>query len=405
MMQDYLKIATKNLMKKKVRSWLTLIGIFIGIATVVSIISLGQGLEDAVAQQFQAIGAERITISAQGAAGGPPGTNVVNPITQRDIEIIKRTRGVDIAAGQLIESTTLQFGDKTRNSFVTTLPRDTAERNFVISTNNYDIQTGRMIRQDERTKVVLGANFYERTIFERELRLSDEIKINGQTFEIVGFLERAGSFQVDGIIILTEESARTLFNNDNDYAIITVIPTNIQDINLVTERIRENLRKDRGVREGREDFTVQTSQEALDSINDILSVVTYFLLGIAAISILVGGIGVMNTMFTSILERTREIGIMKSIGARNSHILTIFIFESGLLGLAGGIIGLILGMGLGLMVQGIGRLVFGTELIQAIFTLDLIIGSLLFSFLIGAVAGILPAIRASQMKIVDALRQ
>jgi ABC-type antimicrobial peptide transport system permease subunit len=112
MIQDYFRIAVKNLTKKKMRSWLTLIGIFIGIATVVSIISLGQGLEKAVAQQFQVLGVDRISVTALGTAGGPPGTNVVNPLTNRDLEVIRRTRGVDVAAGQLIEPIIMSFGIK-----------------------------------------------------------------------------------------------------------------------------------------------------------------------------------------------------------------------------------------------------------------------------------------------------
>jgi putative ABC transport system permease protein len=405
MIQDYFKISIKNLTKKKVRSWLTLIGIFIGIATVVSIISLGQGLQNAVAQQFQVLGVDRISISAQGTIGGPPGTNIITPITTSDLQIIQRTRGVEIASGQLIEQTTMQFREETRPAFITTLPRDTRTRNFVMNINNYEIETGRMIRPDERTKVVLGGRFAESPIFERTLRVGDEISLEGETFEIVGFLKRTGSFQVDGVLILTEESARTLFNNENVYAVIIAIPANVDEIEIVAENIRENLRKSRNVKEGREDFEVATSQDTLDSLNDILSVVTYFLVGIAAISILVGGVGVMNTMFTSVLERTKEIGIMKSIGARNSDVLKMFLIESGMLGLVGGMIGLLLGIGFGLLVQTIGRIAFGTNLIQASFTLELIIGSLLFSFIIGAIAGLVPAIRASRMDPVDALRQ
>ena len=405
MIQDYFKIATKNLKKKKVRSWLTLIGIFIGIATVVSIISLGQGLENTVAQQFQVLGVDRISVSAIGSFGGPPGSSAIEPITTRDLQTIQRTRGVNIAAGQLIEQTRLEFGEETRTAFATTLPRDTRTRNFVMETNNYEINTGRMIRPDERTKIVLGANYEERQLFERNLRLGDELKIEGQTFEIVGFLERTGSFQVDSVVLISEESARTLFNKENEYAIILVNPTNINEIDIVAENIRENLRKDRGEREGRENFDVSTSQDTLDSLNEILSVVTYFLVGIAAISILVGGVGVMNTMFTSVLERTKEIGIMKSIGARNSDILSMFLIESGLLGLVGGTIGLLIGISFGLLVQTIGRLILGTNIIQAIFTIELILGSLIFSFLVGAIAGLLPALRASRMNPVDALRK
>ncbi len=405
MIQDYFKIALKNLLKKKMRSWLTLIGIFIGIATVVGIISLGQGLESAVAQQFQVLGADRISVSAVGSVGGPPGTSAVEPITRNDLQVVQRTRGVSIATGQLIEQGTMEFGDESRTAFITTLPRDTRERNFAKDTNNYEIAIGRMIRPDERTKVVLGSRWEDRPIFERTLRTGDEIKIRGQTFEIVGFLERTGSFQVDGVVLMAEEVARTLFEKENEYATILATPTNVQEINTVRDRIQENIRRDRGEEEGRENFEATTSQETLDSLNEILSIVTYFLVGIAAISILVGGIGVMNTMFTSVLERTREIGIMKSIGARNSDIQNMFLIESGLLGLTGGIIGLLLGMGFGLLVQTLGRLALGTDLIQAIFTIELIIGALLFSFLIGAIAGLLPAIRAAKMNPVDSIRQ
>lgn len=406
MIRDYFRIAVKNLTKKKVRSWLTLIGIFIGIATVVSIVSLGQGLQEAVAQQFQILGVDRISVAAAGVVGGgPPGSNTVAPITTSDLQVVQRTRGVEIASGQLIEPTLMEYNEQTRSSYVTTLPRDTRIRNFIMDINNYEIEQGRMIKPDERTKIVLGSRFAERPVFDRTLRLGDVVKLNNQNFEIVGFLEKTGSFQVDGIVILTEEAARSLFDNEKNYAVLLAKPQNVDDINLIADRIKHNLRKSRQVEEGKEDFTVETSQDTLDSLNDILSIVTYFLLAIASISILVGGIGIMNTMFTSILERTKEIGIMKSIGAKNSNILMMFLFESGLLGLMGGIIGLILGIGLGLLVQLIGRLALGTNLIQAVFGIELILGAMLFSFLIGAMAGILPAYRASKMNPVDALRQ
>jgi len=356
-------------------------------------------LEKAVVQQFQDLGAEKISVSALGTAGSSKG------ITNKDLEVIRRTRGVDVAAGQMIDSIIMSFGDKTRNSYVATLPRNTVERNFIISTNNYDVVVGRMLKPDERTKIVLGSTYKDRPIFDRLLRIGDDVNINGEYFEIVGFLERTGSFQVDSVVLMNEDAARFLFDKPDVFSVIQVVPINVQDIDVVAENIRHDLRKSRNVRIGKEDFSVATSQDILDSLNNILSVVTYFLIGIAAISILVGGVGVMNTMFTSILERTKEIGIMKAIGARNSDILLMFLFESGLLGLVGGLIGLGLGMSLGLLVQTLGRLLLGTSLVQAVFTLELIFGALFFSFLIGAIAGLLPAYRASIMKPVDALRQ
>ena len=128
------------------------------------------------------------------------------------------------------------------------------------------------------------------------------------------------------------------------------------------------------------------------------------MVGIAAISLLVGGIGIMNTMYTSVLERTREIGTMKAVGAKNSDILFLFLFESGLLGLVGGAIGVGIGLGLGKTAEYIATVQLGTNLLQASTDSWLIFGALLFSFIIGALSGVLPAMQASKLKPVDALR-
>jgi len=133
-------------------------------------------------------------------------------------------------------------------------------------------------------------------------------------------------------------------------------------------------------------------------------VVEAMIVGIAAISLLVGGVGIMNTMYTSVLERTREIGIMKAIGARNGDILAIFLIESGMLGAVGGIVGILIGMGLGKATEIIAQQAMGSELLKAQFTPELIIGALMFSFVIGAVSGALPARNAASLKPVDALR-
>jgi putative ABC transport system permease protein len=173
----------------------------------------------------------------------------------------------------------------------------------------------------------------------------------------------------------------------------------------VAENIKEKLRKHRNVKEGEEDFTVQTSQELLDSVGVILDAVQWFLIGIAAISLLVGGIGIMNTMYTSVLERTREIGVMKAIGARNGDITILFLIEAGVLGMAGGLIGCLLGVTLSKTVEilSAGALANST-LVKAYVSAELIAGALLLSFIVGCVSGVLPARQAANLKPVDALR-
>ncbi|MGV8168868.1 MAG: ABC transporter permease [Candidatus Nanoarchaeia archaeon] len=405
MLADFIRIAFKSLMKRKIRTWLTMIGIFIGIAAVVSLISLGQGLEKAVIQQFQALGADRIVVQAKGAGGGPPGTNVAVPLLEDDLEAVRNAKGVDIAAGRLIRPVLITFEDTSRFAYLASMPQDSNERDFVNEVTGYEVEIGRDIRPGEKYKVVMGHDYVDKPLLGRELRQGDIIIINEQEFEIVGFYKKLGSFQVDGTVVMNEDAAREILEEPEIIDVIQATAINPDDTDETALAIAENLRKERDVKEGKENFTVETTQQILKSLKKVLSFVTYFLVAIAAISIIVGAVGITNTMYTSVLERTREIGIMKAIGARNSNILTIFMFEAGLLGLVGGIIGVALGVGLGKLVEVIGQQALGTNLIQATFSPLLIFGSLAFAVLVGVAAGVLPALRASKMNPVDALRK
>jgi putative ABC transport system permease protein len=175
------------------------------------------------------------------------------------------------------------------------------------------------------------------------------------------------------------------------------------DPDKVAGDIKKYLRKSRGQKEGEEDFTVQTSEQLAESFSTVFTIVQVVLIGLASISLLVGGIGIMNTMFTSVLERTREIGVMKAIGARNSDIMKIFLIEAGLLCTIGGGIGIILGIGISKLIQYVAAQA-GMGIIQAYFPWYLIVGALAFSFLVGTLSGIFPARRAAKLKPVDALR-
>jgi putative ABC transport system permease protein len=182
----------------------------------------------------------------------------------------------------------------------------------------------------------------------------------------------------------------------------------VKDQNLMAvtqEDISKLLRKERNVKVGEEDFTVQTPQKTLETLKSTLFAIQLFVIIIAMISLLVGGIGIMNTMYTAVLERSKEIGIMKSIGARNSTIFVIFFIESGLLGMVGGIIGILLGLAFAYGLAFIGRVALGSELIQATISVWLLVGALAFSFILGTFFGVLPAYNASRLNPVDSLRK
>ena len=185
---------------------------------------------------------------------------------------------------------------------------------------------------------------------------------------------------------------------------ITVKVKPNEDVNKVADEIEDRLRRDRGQKAGEEDFRVQTSEQLAQTFTTIFSIVQAVFIGIAAISLVVGGIGIMNTMYTAVLERTREIGIMKAVGAKNSDILTLFLVESGILGLVGGAIVVLIGVLLGVGASFIAGQALGTGLLKAYFPWYLIVGALIFSFVVGCASGVLPALQASKLKPVDALR-
>ena len=217
-------------------------------------------------------------------------------------------------------------------------------------------------------------------------------------FKIVGIFKEIGNQQDDNQINIPLESARKVFDEPIRVDTIIAQVKSTNDISILQKKIEKELERKRDDT----NFQVLTASQILEQINQVLGVIQIFLVGIAAISLIVGAIGIMNSMYTSVLERTKDIGIMKAIGARNSDILKIFLIESGLIGLVGGIIGSILGTAMALII-GIFSKNSGFLITIKIEPLVLLFG-LLFAFFVGVISGILPAIQASKLKPVDALR-
>jgi len=203
---------------------------------------------------------------------------------------------------------------------------------------------------------------------------------------------------------MSHEVFKEFFNTSNRVDVIYIQIQQGQDLKIVAEKVKKALMKSRDVTEKTIDFTILTPEELLGTFSIILNIITAFLAGIASISLVVGAIGIANTMYTSVLERTKEIGTMKAIGARNSDILKIFLIESGLLGIVGGVIGVALGMISSWTIEVYANQALGTNLLQVSFSQYLIGGCLIFSFIVGSLAGLLPSRQASKLNPVDALR-
>jgi putative ABC transport system permease protein len=402
----HFRLAIDSLRNRKIRSWLTMIGIFIGIAAVVSLIGLGEGLRSAITGQFGFLGTDILTVQAsQFGLAGAPGQGAPNPLTDDLAGKISQISGVEASFNRYLETGTLEFNDIQGIGFAASIP-DGEHRKTMETMLNLEIAEGRLLKDGDGRKALLGNTFSEEGEFGKPIRAGDRILLNDLKFEVVGILEKKGNFLLDSSVLVNEETLLEDFreSDDDSVNIIVVKVKDEKEIAKVQESVEKLLRKERDVKVGEEDFEVSTPQQALESLNSVLFAVQLFVTIIAVISLLVGGIGIMNTMYTSVIERTKEIGIMKSIGARNSTIFSLFFIESGLLGMVGGIIGIIIGITIAYGMAFAGRLALGSELIQAQVSFGLIIGSLLFSFVIGTFFGVLPAIQASRLQPVESLR-
>ncbi len=403
MIADYVKLALRSATQRKIRSWLTMLGIFVGIAAVVALISLSQGLKSAIETQFLRLGSDKLVVQAAGSGFGPPGTAVVSPLTVRDKEAIEKTNGVDLAVGRLIRIVQLTFAEEEKYTYAVSFPADSDERALIVEANDYTLAQGKF--PDKQSKeIVIGYNIGH-DFFEKELTLREKIKIQHTEFVIVGILKKSGNPQQDNALLIPEEVYRKILGLGEVYDIIAVRMEKSASLSMVAEQMKKSLRKSRDVKKGKEDFTVQTPENIIATFTTILTIVQSVLIGIAAISLLVGGIGIMNTMYTAVLERTREIGILKAVGATQQDILRLFLIESGMLGLMGGVIGVVLGVGISKTVELIAFQLFQSPLIQTDFSLVLIFGALGFSFFVGMMAGIFPAYNASKLSVVEALRK
>jgi len=404
MIEDYFKLALKNLKHRGIRSWLTLLGIIIGVAVVVSLVFLGNGLKLAVMNQFGISSTEIISVQAGGLnAFGPPGTGVVNPLTVRDLEEIQRLGSVKKAIRRNIGSVQVSLVGDTGTSFVTSVPLE--ERRFIQEIVNLEIEKGRYFDGGDTRKVVLGYNFLvgKTSLTDKKILPGNRITINNERYEIIGIAKKKGSFIQDNIILMLEEDMQRALNYGDRVDVIAVQPKSADRINQTIADIERALRRTRNVKVGEEDFEVSTPEASLASINEIITGVQIFITLVAGISILVGIMGIVNTMTTSVLERRRDIGIMKAVGAKNSQVFLQFFVESGILGLVGGIIGVFFGI-----LIGWGGIVALGNFLSTRLTLEIdwfVIGGVFVgSFLIGGLAGISPAMQAANQNPVEALR-
>jgi putative ABC transport system permease protein len=402
--KECFQIAVRNLRTRSLRSWLTIFGIIIGVFLIISLLSLSEGIKATITKQLRSLGGEMIFVM--------PG-DLSNPISmflggtkleKADIEAIKKTTGVDKVVTTSYQSVVGRYEDEGKTIFLGGIPWEEGKE-ILEKFQGWSLEEGRWPISGKR-EVLIGQQVVKE-MFREEVKVGKEIVLKGKKFEIVGVLNSLGSKIDDSSIYLDMDLYQELTGEKRGSALMAMVKIKEgSNLDEVAEKIKENLQEARKRRAGTDvaDFSVITSEKMGDIAGNILAVIQFAIICFASIAIVVGGIGIMNTMFTSVRERTREIGIMKAIGAKNSTVLTIFLIEASVIGLIGGVGGTILGTFFAKMIETYGQ-VHPLFYFSASITPGLIIFGLFFSFFVGCLAGFFPAQRAAKLKPVEALRR
>jgi putative ABC transport system permease protein len=410
-----LKLAVNILMHSKLRSWLTIIGIVIGIAAVVAIVSIGEGMQQGVESRLGGLGADLITISpgggraSAGFRGGPPGeqgstatSTEAKNLTKKDVQVLRSVDGVALIQGTVSGSGEVYYlGEKATISIEGVDPLVWKE----MTTD--ELESGRFLGSSDYNVVVLGNSIAENT-FKQPLLVNQMITIEGKAFKIVGILQESGSFGGDDRkIIMPIDAARDALDDvgEDEFDSISIKAASTADVDQIMEDAEQKLLISRHLTEDTKDFRISSAKSMQETMSDVTQTMSLFLEAIAAVSLLVGSVGIANTMFTSVLEKTKEIGIMKSIGAKNGDIMMIFLLNAAIVGLVGGILGICLGTGISSLLPFLGMRIMGMgEEVTTVITPMLLIYAILLAVGIGIAAGVIPAYRASKLRPVDALR-
>jgi len=430
--KDSAKLSVNSILHRRLRAWLTLLGIVIGVAAVVSILALSSGTQASVSSSFSGFGADILTVTAGfnraggfggGIRGGPDiggfggggggntgratSTTTVTPVlTDNDIAVIKSNSDV-VAVNQIVSGRlAMKFGAQQTNASI-----QGVNANTWMKTNNVTLASGRSINSSDTRSVVIGNSLANGKVFTQPITLGRKIDLNGTSFTVVGILAASGSSfggGSDSTIFMPYNVAWDIVDvNRGNYSSLQVKvsdPTNVAlDANVITSQLIISRR----VTATTQNFTVTSSQAIQQQISSVMQTLTLFLAAIAAVSLIVGAVGVANSMFTSVLEKTKEIGIMKALGATNNEVLTLFIIESGLFGLIGGIIGVGIAFALEIILDALGiglSLGFTRGTSIMVISPELVIMAILLSTMIGIISGLMPARNASKMRPVDALK-
>ena len=392
----YLKIILRSFLFRKRRTLLTVLGITIGATLILTLVLLGEGLKSSLTSQLQAFGGDLIFI-APGKQSNLLAAFTSGQLKDEDLRVVQDTPGVAMAMGEQVKDFRVEYGGEKKVVNVSGTPW-LETRTIFGSYEGFQIDKGEWPTRDELNVVVLG-RLAATERFSRPIQVGETIDISGKRFEVAGILKAMGAPDDDSRIYASLDRFRVLTGQRSGMMVILAKAEPGMDVKRVADDILYNLERRRSAG----DFSVFTSDNALQIVGNVLGIVQLVLGAFAAVALVVGGVNIMNTMFTSVLERTREVGVMKALGATDRSILLLFLAEAGLLGAFGGL----LGIGISYLFAKVIEFAAASQnlsILKIEFNPLVVFGTLVFTFVIGAVFGAIPAIGAARLRPTEALR-
>ncbi len=408
-----IKLSANSLLANKTRSFLTMLGIIIGVSAVIIIMAVGTGAQSLILSQIESLGGDTIGIMPGKAEEGsmPPsamGISIIS-LTYDDAQTLLKGNNAPNIITVVAYSNSVENVTWRSHSYSTDIGGTTVGH---LELTKAEVAEGRFFNKEEETNLskiaILGSQAKEEIFGESEA-IGQKIKIKKQTFEVIGIMEEKGNvgFQnFDSTILLPIKTMQKLVAGINHVSIIRVKVDKEENIDKTTEDIKSTLREQHDIKDTSgvsDDFTIRSAAQAMDIVKQITNALKFFLAAMAAMSLVVGGIGIMNIMLVNVTERTREIGLRKAIGAQNKNLLLQFLIESIVLTLVGGIIGIILGILISLLITLVIKNMMGYDWKFEISFLAILMG-IGVSTSVGLIFGIYPARKASKLDPIEALR-